>query len=56
MPTRKLYYQFHVGKNGIRVGSFQKIVFFPNIRLKGVINRLLPFKNLSDHTNRFLMV
>ena len=28
MPTRKLHYRFHVGKNGIRVGNFQKIVFF----------------------------
>ena len=27
-PTRKLYNRFHVGKNGIRVGSFQKTVFF----------------------------
>ena len=24
MPTRKLYNRFHVGKNGIRVGDFQK--------------------------------
>ena len=30
MPTRKLYNRFHVGKNGIRVGDFQK----------GVANRL----------------
>ena len=28
MPTQKLYYRFHVGKNGIHVSSFQKIVFF----------------------------
>ena len=54
MPTRKFYNQFHVGKNEIRVGNFQKIVF-PNIQLKGVVNRLPPFKNLSDHKNRSLM-
>ena len=28
MPTGKLYNRFHVGKNGIRVGNFQKILFF----------------------------
>ena len=28
---------------------------FPNIQLKGVVNRLSPFKNFSDHTNKFLM-
>ena len=27
MLTGKFYNQFHVGKNGIRVGNFQKIVF-----------------------------
>ena len=43
------------GKNGIHVGNFQKIVFFPNIQLKGVVNKLPPFKNLPDHTNKFLM-
>ena len=52
----KLYYRFHVGKNGTRVGSFQKIVILPNIKLKVAVNRLPPFNNLSDHTNRFLMV
>ena len=56
MPTRKLHYRFHVGKDGTRVGSFQKIVIFPNIQLKVVVNRLPPFNNLFDHTNRFLMV
>ena len=34
---------------------FLKNSIFPNIQLKGVVNRLPPFKNLSDHTNRFLM-
>ena len=28
MPTWKFYNQFHVGKNEIRVGNFQKFVFF----------------------------
>ena len=28
---------------------------FSNINLKSVVNRLPPFKNLSDHTNRFLI-
>ena len=32
-----------------------KNCIFPNIQLKGVVNRLPPFKNFSDHTNRFLM-
>ena len=32
-----------------------KKLYFPNIQLKGVVNRLPPFKNLSDHTNKFLM-
>ena len=45
MPTRKLYNRFHVGKNGIRVGDFQK----------GVANRLPLFQNLSNHTNRSSM-
>ena len=35
--------------------QFSKNCIFPNIQLKGVVNRLPPFKNLSDHTNRFLM-
>ena len=52
MSTQKLYNRFHVGKNGIRVGDFQKMVFFPNIQLKAVVNRLPLFQNLSDHTNR----
>ena len=43
------------GKNGIHIGNFQKNCIFPNIQLKGVVNRLPPFKNLSNHTNRFLM-
>ena len=33
-----------------------KNCIFPNIQLNGVVNRLPPFKNLSDHTNRSLMV
>ena len=36
-------------------GQFSKNCIFPNIQLNGVVNRLPPFKNLSDHTNRFLM-
>ena len=37
--------------------QFSKTVFFfSNIQLKGVVNRSPPFKSLSDHTNRFLMV
>ena len=55
MPTQKLYNGFHVSKNGIHVGNFQKNCIFPNVQLKGVVNRLPLFKNLSDHTNRFLM-
>ena len=35
--------------------QFSKISIFPNIQLKGVVNRLPPFKNLSDHTNMFFM-
>ena len=33
--------------------QFSKNCIFPNIQLKGVVNKLLQFKNLSDHTNRF---
>ena len=55
MPMRNLYYRFHLGKNGIREGNFQKIVFFQIFNKKGVVNRLPRFKNLSDHTNKFLM-
>ena len=35
--------------------QFSKNCIFPNIQLKGVVNRLPPFKNLSDHANIFLM-
>ena len=35
--------------------QFSKNCIFPNIQLNGVVNRLLQFKNLSNHTNRFLM-
>ena len=35
--------------------QFSKNCIFPNIQLKGVVKRLTPFKNLSDHTNKFLM-
>ena len=35
--------------------QFSKNCIFPNIQLKGVVNRLPLFKNLSDHTNMFLM-
>ena len=48
--SRIMYNRFHVGKNGIRVGKCT----FPNIQLKDVVNRLPPFKDLYDHTNRFL--
>ena len=30
---------------------FSKNCIFPNIQLNSVVNRLPPFKNLSDHTN-----
>ena len=33
--------------------QFSKNCIFPNIQLKGVANKLLQFKNLFDHTNRF---
>ena len=55
MPMQKLYDQFHVSKNGVHVDNFEKLVFFPNIQLQGVVNRLAPFKILSDHTSRSLM-
>ena len=35
--------------------QFSKNGIFPNIQLKGVVNRLSPFKILSDHINRPLM-
>ena len=35
--------------------QFSKTYIFPNIQLKGVVNRLPQFKNLSGHTNMFLM-
>ena len=34
--------------------QFSKNCIFPNIQL-GVVNRLPPFKKLSDHANKFLM-
>ena len=30
--------------------QFSKNCIFPNIQLKGVVNKLLQFKNLYDHT------
>ena len=42
MLMQKLYNRFHIGKNGIRVS---KNCIFSNIQLKGVVNRLPPFKN-----------
>ena len=54
MPTRKSYNRFHFGKNGIRVVNFQKIVFSKYSIKLSVVNRLPPFKNFSDQTNRFL--
>ena len=53
MMVQKLYNRFHVGKSRIHVGNFEKNIFFQV--LKDVVNRLPPFKNLSDHANRFLM-
>ena len=53
MLARKLYNRFHVAKNGIRVADFQKM-YFPKYSIKYVVNRLPPFKNSYDHTNRFL--
>ena len=35
--------------------QFSKNCIFPNIQLKGVVNRLSPFKISSDHANRSLM-
>ena len=35
--------------------QFSRKIIFPNIHLNAVVNRLTPFKKLSDHTNRFLM-
>ena len=35
--------------------QFRENCIFPNIQLKGVAKRLLPFKILSDHTNKSLM-
>ena len=35
--------------------QFSKNCIFPNIQLKGVVNRLPPSKNLSEQTKRFLM-
>ena len=35
--------------------QFSKNCIFLNIQLEGVVNRLPPFKNLYDHTNKFLM-
>ena len=36
--------------------QFSKNCIFPNIQLKGVVNRLPLFKNVSDHTNMFSLV
>ena len=35
--------------------AIYKKAIFPNIQLNSVVNRLPPFKNLSDHASRFLM-
>ena len=35
--------------------AISKKLYFSNIQLKGVVNRLSSFQNLSDHANRFLM-
>ena len=35
--------------------QFSKNCIFLNIQLEGVVNRLPPFKDLYDHTNKFLM-
>ena len=34
--------------------QFSKNCIFPNVQLKGIVNRLLPFENLPDHGNKFL--
>ena len=44
MPMQNMHNQFHVGKNEIRVGNFQKKCIFPNIQIKDVVNRLPPLK------------
>ena len=36
--------------------QFSKNCIFSNIQINSVVNRLTPFKNLSNHTNRFLMI
>ena len=43
----------HVKNHCLR--AIPKNCIFPNIQLKGVVNRLPSFKNLPEHTNRFLM-
>ena len=35
--------------------QFSKNCILPNIQLNGVVNRLPSFKNLSDHTDTFLI-
>ena len=55
MLMQKLHNGFHVSNNGIHVNKLSKNCIFPNIKLRGVVNRLSPFKKWSDHTNRFLM-
>ena len=57
MLIQKLYKWFHIGKNGIHISNFQKIVFFQIQFLLYFTkcNRLPLFKILSDKTNRFLM-
>ena len=55
MLMRKLYNRFHVGKIRNSCLQFSKNCIFSNIQLKGVVNWLPPFKNLSDHRSRFLM-
>ena len=44
---------FMLGKMEFVSAIFKKLYF--SKYSKGVVNRLPPFKNLSDHTNRFLM-
>ena len=59
MQTQKLYNGLKWKLAKIAKMEFASAIFknciFANILLKGVLNRLPPFKNLCDHTNRFLI-
>ena len=51
----KVIMDFMLAKMEFASAIFKNCIF-PNIQLKGAVNRLPPFtNNLSDHANRFLM-